>query len=175
MLWLLASPGHQQQWYWLCRIAGPCLAWARISTTFVMSMWSNDIKCKYMFMFPLGNSAHKELTSTLLLYIMMCNCIFYASLLCFILGPTATQVGPTLSQCRDDSTDIGPTLALFILLSRGCLLVMSYCFFCFYYLWYKHDELLVKPAAYQFSPTSAIYRISPAIQLYLDLSFQKKN
>ena len=24
-------------------------------------MWSNDIECKYMFMFPLQNLAHKEL------------------------------------------------------------------------------------------------------------------
>ena len=27
-----------------------------------MSVWRNDIKCKYMFMFPLNNLAHKELT-----------------------------------------------------------------------------------------------------------------
>ena len=31
----------------------------RISTTCVVSMWRNDTKCKYMFMFPLKNLAHK--------------------------------------------------------------------------------------------------------------------
>ena len=40
MSWLLASPGHQQPWYWL---------WGTITTTCVVSMWRNDIKCKYMF------------------------------------------------------------------------------------------------------------------------------
>ena len=34
---------------------GPGLTWGRILSTFVVSMWSNDIKCKYMFMFPLQN------------------------------------------------------------------------------------------------------------------------
>ena len=38
---------------------GPGLTWGRISSTCVISMWSNDIKCKYMFMFPLKNLAHK--------------------------------------------------------------------------------------------------------------------
>ena len=41
---------------------GPCLTWGRISTTCVMSMWKNDIKCKYMFMLPLNNVAHKGLS-----------------------------------------------------------------------------------------------------------------
>ena len=27
-----------------------------------MSVWRNDIKCKYMFMFPLNNLARKELS-----------------------------------------------------------------------------------------------------------------
>ena len=40
---------------------GPGLTWGRILSTFVISMWSNDIKCKYMFMFPLQNLARKEL------------------------------------------------------------------------------------------------------------------
>ena len=34
---------------------GPCLTWGMISTTYVISMWRNDIKCKYMFLFPLKN------------------------------------------------------------------------------------------------------------------------
>ena len=50
MSWLLASPGHQQPWYWLyVEWVGPCLIWQRISTTCVISMWRNDKKCEYMF------------------------------------------------------------------------------------------------------------------------------
>ena len=58
--WLLTSPGHQQPWYWLCRI---CRSWSylRILSTCFISMWSNDIKCKYVFRFPLQNLACKEL------------------------------------------------------------------------------------------------------------------
>ena len=54
--WCPASlcPGHQHPWYWLCRIGtSSCLAWGRISTTCVLSMWRNDMKCKYMFLFLL--------------------------------------------------------------------------------------------------------------------------
>ena len=61
MPWLLTSPGHQQPWYWQCRICS-CLTWGRISSTCVIPMLSNDIKCKYMFMFPLKNLARKGLT-----------------------------------------------------------------------------------------------------------------
>ena len=38
---------------------GSGLTWERILSTCVISMWSNDIKCKYMFMFPLKNLARK--------------------------------------------------------------------------------------------------------------------
>ena len=41
---------------------GPCLIFGRISTNWIMSMWSNDIKCKYMFICPLKNIAHKGLS-----------------------------------------------------------------------------------------------------------------
>ena len=34
--------------------------WGRIYNTYVISMWSNNTKCKYMFMFPLQNVARKE-------------------------------------------------------------------------------------------------------------------
>ena len=51
MPWLLSSPGHRQLWYWLCKI-GPGLIWRRILSTCVISMWSNDIKSKYMFHGP---------------------------------------------------------------------------------------------------------------------------
>ena len=57
MPWLLTSPGHQQPWHWLCRISRSGLTWGRILTTCVISMWRNDIKCKYMFMFPLQKLA----------------------------------------------------------------------------------------------------------------------
>ena len=57
--WLHTSPGHQQHWYWLCRI---CRSWSCILSTHVTSMWSNDIKCKYMFIFPLKHLAHKQLS-----------------------------------------------------------------------------------------------------------------
>ena len=39
----------------------PGLTRGRILSTCVISMWNNNIKCKYMFMFPLKNSARKEL------------------------------------------------------------------------------------------------------------------
>ena len=41
---------------------GPGLTWGRILSTRVISMWSNDTKCKYMFMFPLKKLTRKELT-----------------------------------------------------------------------------------------------------------------
>ena len=41
-------------------ISGSCLTRERISTTFVMSVWRNDINCKYSFMF-MNNLAHKGL------------------------------------------------------------------------------------------------------------------
>ena len=41
---------------------GPGLTWGRILATCVISMGSSNIKCKYMFMFPLNNSARKELS-----------------------------------------------------------------------------------------------------------------
>ena len=40
---------------------GPSITWGRILGTCVIWMWSNNIKCKYMFMFPLQNLARKEL------------------------------------------------------------------------------------------------------------------
>ena len=40
---------------------GPGLTRGRILSSRVISMWSNDIKCKYMFMIPLKNLARKWL------------------------------------------------------------------------------------------------------------------
>ena len=66
MPWLLTSPGHQQPWYWLyIEYVGPYLTWGRILSTCVVSMWRNDKKCKYMFMFTLKNLACKGLMSIL--------------------------------------------------------------------------------------------------------------
>ena len=50
---------------------GSCLTWGRILSTCVISMWSNDIKCKYMFMFPLKKLARKGLTWLNHYFIMM--------------------------------------------------------------------------------------------------------
>ena len=59
MPWLLTLPRHQQPWYWLCRIHR---SWSYLRKDFkYLCMWSNDIKCKYMFMFPLKNLARKGL------------------------------------------------------------------------------------------------------------------
>ena len=55
MPWLLASPGHQQPWYQLCKITK---SWSYTRKNFNylwhvrMEEW---IKCKYIFMFPLNN------------------------------------------------------------------------------------------------------------------------
>ena len=38
---------------------GPSHIRGSVLSTCVKSMWSNDIKCKYMFMFPLKNLASK--------------------------------------------------------------------------------------------------------------------
>ena len=61
MPWLLTSPGHQQPWYWLCRIDRSSSYSRRISATCVLLVWRNDIKCKYVFMFSLKNLARKGL------------------------------------------------------------------------------------------------------------------
>ena len=45
------------------KYVGPGLTWGRILSTCVISMWSNDIKCKYMFMFRLENLARKGSTA----------------------------------------------------------------------------------------------------------------
>ena len=68
MPWLLTSPGHQQPWYWLCKIGRFLSYLGRISTTCVISMWRNDTKCKYMFMFTLKNLARKGLTLHVMAY-----------------------------------------------------------------------------------------------------------
>ena len=64
MPWLLTTPGHQQPWYWLCRI-GRFLFYFREDFKYLrrinVEKWH---KCKHMFMFPLKNSARKGLRSS---------------------------------------------------------------------------------------------------------------
>ena len=45
---------------------GPGLTSGRILSTCIIPMWSNDIKCKYMFMYPLKNLARKGLSNNYL-------------------------------------------------------------------------------------------------------------
>ena len=66
MPWFLTSPGHQQHDIDYVEYVGPGLTWGRILSTCVISMWSNDIKCKYMFMSPLKNLARKGLNLLML-------------------------------------------------------------------------------------------------------------
>ena len=65
MPWVLVSPCHSHPWYWLCKI-GRSLSYTKkesstSTTTCVMSVWRNDINCKYMFKFPPKNLACKGL------------------------------------------------------------------------------------------------------------------
>ena len=60
MPWLLTSTGHQQPWYWLNRI-GRFLSYLRKDFNYLRRInVENDTKCKYMFMFPLKNSARNR-------------------------------------------------------------------------------------------------------------------
>ena len=45
------------------KYVGSGLTWERILSTCVISMWSNDIKCKYMFHVPPENLACKGLNT----------------------------------------------------------------------------------------------------------------
>ena len=64
MSWLLASPGHQQPWYWLCKLGRSLsFTWGRISITCAISVRRKHRNCKYMFMFLLKKIARKELNT----------------------------------------------------------------------------------------------------------------
>ena len=76
MAWLLASPGHQRPWYWLCKIGKSCCYMRK--DFYGMSVWRNDVKCKYMFMFPLKKISTQRVNWTLLntcmnFFMYMCN------------------------------------------------------------------------------------------------------
>ena len=62
MPWLLTSTGNQQPRYWLYRL-WRSFSYLRKDFKYLCqkSLWSNDIKCKYMLMFPLKNLARKGL------------------------------------------------------------------------------------------------------------------
>ena len=64
MPWLLTSPGPQQPWYWLYRICRSFTYSRKCFKYLCQIMWRNDIKCKYIFMFPQKNLARKGLTLT---------------------------------------------------------------------------------------------------------------
>ena len=61
---------------------GPCLIWGMISTTCVISMWRNDIKCKYMFYASSEKFSTQRVNtvhSVVLFYftdLIMCSCRF---------------------------------------------------------------------------------------------------
>ena len=50
-LCLLSRWGHQQPLYWLCDVLSSCLPWERIMNCCNFSVWQNDVKCIYMFIF----------------------------------------------------------------------------------------------------------------------------
>ena len=68
---------------------GPGLTWGRISSTCVISMWRNDIKCKYMFMFPQKKLARRGLRCTDWLT-SSCGCRRHLRQLCA--SPPATTI-----------------------------------------------------------------------------------
>ena len=63
MPWLLlASSKHQHPWYWLCRMGKFLWSFMKgCSIPRAMSMWKNNIKYKYTFVFPLNKNACKGL------------------------------------------------------------------------------------------------------------------
>ena len=78
MPWLLASPGHQEPWYWLDKISfHSCLSrtWRRsISMTRTISVLRLDRKCKYNCLnSPQNNSACREL-KIIILHEAKTNC-----------------------------------------------------------------------------------------------------
>ena len=60
--WCLGSLRRQDISSHDINYVGSGLTWGRILSTCAILMWSNDIKCKYMFMFPLKNLARKGLS-----------------------------------------------------------------------------------------------------------------
>ena len=66
MTWLVASSGHQQPWYWLCRI-GRYVSYLRKDFNYLCHIFVEKWhKCKYMFL--LKNLAHKGLHKLYMLF-----------------------------------------------------------------------------------------------------------
>ena len=42
--WFLASPGHQQPWYWLCKETDYYNSWRRISTIYAISLSKKQVR-----------------------------------------------------------------------------------------------------------------------------------
>ena len=62
MPWLLRRQDISSHDIDYVEYVGPGLTWGRILSISVISMWSNDIKYEYMFMFPLKILVRKEST-----------------------------------------------------------------------------------------------------------------
>ena len=77
MPWLLGWPGHQQPWYWLCKLGRALSYMRKISITCVMSMWRIVRNCEYMFIFLLKNLARKDRA-----IIHTCVCVFVCVCVC---------------------------------------------------------------------------------------------
>ena len=65
MPWLLASPGHQQPWYLLCRINRSLFSMGK-NSNYLIFISSNERICKYDFMFPKINSTSQGLAHKVL-------------------------------------------------------------------------------------------------------------
>ena len=72
MPWLLGWPGHQQPWYWLCKLGRALSYMRKISMTCVMSMWRIVRNCEYMFIFLLKNLARKDRA---IIHTCVCVCV----------------------------------------------------------------------------------------------------
>ena len=87
--WFPALPGHQQPWYWLCKL-GRSLSYMRkhfnFLYQFIMSMWKNDGNGKFIFIFLLKNLAHEELTDVFMTSFIKCSHV-------------ATSPGHVVKQC----------------------------------------------------------------------------
>ena len=110
---------------------GPYLIWGKILSTCVISMWSNDIKCKRMFIFPLKNLARKELTNHWLPPYMICRKesllpLVFLSILLFLCGASPGGGFPCCSrwQC---ATRSGQYDDCFLLFYKICHLNMKWC------------------------------------------------
>ena len=70
MPWLLASPGHQQPWYWLSLI-GKLLPWSSKDLSYLCHINVDEGHKIWIYvMFPLNNLAHKRVKTKLSIYLL---------------------------------------------------------------------------------------------------------